>query len=214
MRDLLRAFVLLSLAVPACAFSGASGPARAGLQEGDIIFIRSMSSQAPAIEEVMGSSWTHVGIAVKRGAGWVVAEAAGTVSFTPLAKFLDKSRDRAYVVKRYTGWGPRPAKKNILALKKWLSAAVGRPYNIYFEWSDEALYCSEYVWKAYNALPTHPVLSRPRKFSDMKLDGPLARALIDIRYKPAGKKLNMGELVVTPVALLNSILLRTVSVVL
>ncbi len=26
---------------------------------------------------------------------------------------------------------------------------LGKPYDIYFEWDDRAIYCSEIVWKAY-----------------------------------------------------------------
>lgn len=205
--------LVLSLAAPAAAYS-AEPPAIAGktrLQEGDIVFIHSRSSQAPAIEEVMGSSWTHVGVAVMRDSSWFVAEAAGTVSLTPLSTFLDKSRERQFIVKRFREWGRGPAKKDLLRLKKRLLADLGKKYDIYFEWSDTALYCSEYVWKAYyNAVSRRPVLSKPQKFSDLKLDGPLAKELIEKRYTAAGKKLNLDEPIVTPVALLNSALLQTV----
>jgi len=28
----------------------------------------------------------------------------------------------------------------------------GKPYDLYFEWSDERIYCSELVWKLYKFL--------------------------------------------------------------
>lgn len=199
------AFVLALCAAPARAAESS------GLQEGDIIFIQSGSSQAPAIAEVMGSSWTHVGIVVRRDSEWLVAEAAGPVKLTPLGKFIKGSAGGRLVVKRLKKWSRRPPPKELAALNEWLFSKLGKDYDIYFEWSDSALYCSEYVWKAYyEALSWHPVLSRPQKFSDLKLDGPLAKRLIDKRYGAAGKKLDPEEPIVTPVALLNSGLLLTV----
>ncbi|MEI7528279.1 MAG: YiiX/YebB-like N1pC/P60 family cysteine hydrolase [Elusimicrobiota bacterium] len=211
MRKLL--LLLIVIFTPAPSFSGepAAAAGKMSLQEGDLIFIHSASSQAPAIEEVMGSSWTHVGAAVMKDSSWFVAEAAATVRLTPLPEFLARSRGGEYLVKRFGDWGKRPAKKDLSKLKKRLLAELGKKYDIYFEWSDSALYCSEYVWKAYNsALKKHPELSKPQKFSDLKLDGPLAQELIDKRYKAAGKELKLDEPIVTPLALLNSDLLITV----
>jgi hypothetical protein len=207
-----RALILVSLIAPAGAFSAEPRPEdKPELREGDLVFIQSMTAQAPALREVMGSSWTHVGIAVRKDSSWFVAETAATVSLTPLPKFLDKSSGRSFLVKRFKPWNARPNKKSRAALKKWLLAGLGKKYDVYFEWSDAAFYCSEYVWKAYNnAVAGHPVLSKPQKFSDLRASGPLAKELIDKRYNSIAKKLNMDEPIVTPTALLNSDLLQTV----
>ncbi len=213
MNNFIKVFISSVLIMPALAFS-AETPSAAGkalVQDGDIIFIHSGSSQASAIEEVMGSSWTHVGVVFKKDSSWFVAEAAASVSLTPLEKFIEKSRDGGFEVKRLKDWRARPAAKDLARLKKRLSDDLGKKYDIYFEWSDKTLYCSEYVWKAYHsALRGHPDLSKPQKFSDLKLDGPLAKELIAKRYKAAGKELNMNEPIVTPLALFNSDLLYTV----
>ena len=79
---------------------------------------------------------------------------------------------------------------------------MGKKYDIYFEWSNDTLYCSEYVREAYcYALNDHPELSRPQKFSDIKLVGPPAVKLTTKGYTAAGKKLNMDETIVTRAAL-------------
>ncbi len=213
MKNLLLALLFSFLSAPAPAFPGEPAPAAGKIrwQEGDIVFIHSGSSQAPAIAEVMGSSWTHVGVAVLQESSWFVAEAAATVRLTPLPEFLGRSVGGEFAVKRFRDWKKRPVKKDLAKLNARLLAELGKKYDIYFEWSDSALYCSEYVWKAYNsALKKHPELSKPQKFSDLKLDGPLAQELVDKRYKAAGKALKMDELIVTPLALFNSDLLVTV----
>jgi hypothetical protein len=214
MKNLKQILVVLFLLAPAAAFSqeAQSASENIPLREGDIIFIQSMSAQAPAIAEAMGSSWTHVGVAIMKDASWLVAETAATSSLTPLSKFLDKSRDRQYTVKRFKKWSEKPDKKGLARLKKWLFAHLGRKYDIYFEWSDDAYYCSEYVWKAFhNALPGHPALSTPQKFMDLKQGGPLAERLLKKRYGSAEKRLDLDEPIVTPVALLNSDQLETVA---
>lgn len=200
----------LFLLQPAAIFSARPGPVQ-DLREGDIVFIHSTSAQAPAIEEATGSDWTHVGVLVSRDKAWYVAEAARTVTLTPLPEFIARSSGGDYAVKRLKAWGKSPDKKALSRLKKWLSGEMGKKYDIYFEWSDEAMYCSEYVWKAYSySLRGRPVISPPQRFSDMKLDGPRAQELFTKRYAAAGKKLAPEEPIVTPVALFNSPLLQSV----
>ena len=208
----LAALAICSL-LPAALFSAQAAPARAAedLREGDIIFIHSVSAQAPAIEEATSSDWTHVGVVILEKKSWYVAEAARTVTLTPLPDFIARSRGGEYEVKRLKAWAAAPEKKALARLKKWLTGEQGKKYDIYFEWSDEALYCSEYVWKAYNyALRGRPLLAPPQKFSEMKLGGPRAQELFTKRYAAAGKKLAPEEPIVTPVALYNSPLLQPV----
>ncbi len=212
MKNLQQILVFLFLLAPAIAFSQEAPPLAENipLREGDIVFTQSMSAQAPAIAEAMGSSWTHVGVAIMKDSSWFVAETAATSSLTPLSKFLDKSRDRRFAVKRFKKWSDKPDKKGLRKLKKWLFANMGKKYDIYFEWSDDAYYCSEYVWKAFYALPGHPVLSKLQKFMDLKQNGPLAKVLLEKRYGSAEKRLNLNEPIVTPLALFNSDLLQAV----
>ncbi|HNW44624.1 MAG TPA: YiiX/YebB-like N1pC/P60 family cysteine hydrolase [Elusimicrobiales bacterium] len=213
MTRIFSALLLLTLLTPArlCAAEPAPAPAQAAeaLHEGDIIFIHSNSSQASAIEEATASDWTHVGVLLFRDKAWQVAEAARTVTLTPLPDFIARSRGGGYSVLRLKAWDAAPDKKALARLTKWLLGEKGKKYDIYFEWSDAAMYCSEYVWKAYNyALRGRPVLSAPQKFSDMNLAGPRAQELFEKRYVAAGRKLNPAEPIVTPVALYNSPLLR------
>lgn len=212
MMEILRLLLLLLLAVSAPSAAAGAGGTN-GLREGDLVFIRSVSAQSGAVAEVMRSSWTHVGVAVMWGGRWFVAEAAGRVKLTPWQDFLRKSSGGAFIVKRLKIWADAVDRRDVLLLKEGLLSQLGKRYDVYFEWSDSELYCSEYVWKAYSTwVSGHPALSRPQTFSDLRLDGPLAKALVVKRYGAAGRTPNPAEPIVTPAALLGSELLMTVAV--
>ena len=53
------------------------------LQEGDIVFIESQSSQSPYIKAGTMSKWTHCGVVVNTPEGMKVLEASKTVRLTP-----------------------------------------------------------------------------------------------------------------------------------
>jgi hypothetical protein len=179
--------------------------------DGDLIFIDSTSAQSPALKEATGSKWTHVGILFKSQQRWKVYEAAGKVRVTSFVNFLKRSRGGAFVVKRpkanFLRWDNEARSK----LKTALKAFFGKPYDIFFEWSDQAIYCSELVWKAFfQAFGKAPGVVQ--KFGDLKLDGPEIQKLIERRIKPAGKVVNLEEPIITPVSIFEDPDLFTVSV--
>ena len=53
------------------------------LQEGDVVFIESQSSQSPYIKVGTMSKWTHCGVIVNTPEGLKVLEASKTVRLTP-----------------------------------------------------------------------------------------------------------------------------------
>ena len=65
------------------------------LQEGDIVFIESQSSQSPYIKVGTMSKWTHCGVVVNTTEGMKVLEASKTVRLTSLAKFIGASLCKA-----------------------------------------------------------------------------------------------------------------------
>lgn len=184
------------------------------LNEGDLIFQESQSSQADAIAEATLSRWTHVGILLKENGEWVVAEAVARVGKTPLASFVTRGKKQQFVVKRLREDAVPLREIELAALREALNGHYGKNYDIFFEWADDEIYCSEFVWKAYsralseNAYPFF--LSPIQRFRDLKLDGPAMKELIKKRYHAIGKELNLDEPVVTPVGLFESEKLRTV----
>jgi hypothetical protein len=120
------------------------------LQEGDLIFHSSASSQSRAIQLATHSKYSHMGILFRKNGEWYVLEAIEPVRYTPLHIWIKRGVNSGYVVKRL-----KNAKKilNPGAVRKMREAGekfLGRPYDYFFEWSDERIYCSELVWKIYN----------------------------------------------------------------
>ncbi len=171
------------------------------LKEGDLIFQRSRSAQAGALEEATESIWTHVGTVFKNDSGWSVAEASRTVTWTPIENFARNGKNGAFVVKRLRGGAPNDAK--IKKLRSAFQSYVGKPYDIYFEWSADRIYCSELVWKAFDSAANLKI-GRVQKFKDLKLDGPEVQKLIDQRLTSIGRTLDKNEKIITPIAMFDA----------
>jgi cell wall-associated NlpC family hydrolase len=83
---------------------------------------------------------------------------------------------------------------------------VDKPYDLVFAWSDEKIYCSELVWKIYQrTLGVEIGALAPLKQFD--LSSPAVRAKMQERY---GKDVPWDEPIISPAAMFDSALLRTV----
>lgn len=163
--------------------------------EGDIIFIQSQTQQAAALREATESVWTHVGLLIKRSSKWYVAEAVGPLKETPLADFIARSKNKSYRIYRFKHFDPVTMTSALkVALPKY-----NKPYDIYFEWSKERIYCSELTYNVMKDV-TGFELGRIQKMKEMKLDGPYVQALIEKRLTDIGKELDPDEDIVTPIS--------------
>lgn len=175
----------------------ASNPLDKLITEGDIILIRSQSEQAAAIAEGTNSIWTHVGIIVKRSGDWHVAEAVGPLAVKPLSAFIGRSKNKTYKIVRNQRFSQKMLPKLYAALYKY-----NQPYDIFFEYSDERIYCSELVYKVFRDV-TGSGVGRIQKMKELRLDGPYVSKLIEERLTAIGKELNPEEPIITPVGLLD-----------
>ena len=198
-----RALSVLVAVALAAACVGADG---AGLpwspQTGDVVFHTSLSAQSVAVQQATRSKWSHVGMVVRDGDGWSVIEAVQPVRVVPLADWLDRGEGGRYEVHPLANDVLDPSAQEALA-----GAArvfLGRDYDALFGWSDDRIYCSELVWKAYER-GVGLRLSEPRPLSDFDLSAPAVRELIAQRY-PDG--LPPGEVAVSPQDLADSPLLE------
>lgn len=181
-------------------------PSMAGVsfRDGDLIFQQSRSDQSRAIEEASASPWTHVGLLFRQKGSWWVSEAIGPVVLTRLEDFLVRGRNRRVSIRRFPELNSEQLRKIQAQAQKW----VRIPYDVYFEWSDERIYCSEMIFKAYEAAGIR--LAEPERVRDLKMDGPEVRRLIIERYQSIGKRLNFDEPIVTPALLHRSERLETI----
>jgi Permuted papain-like amidase enzyme, YaeF/YiiX, C92 family len=119
-------------------------------QNGDIIFQTSRSSQSKAIQLATKSKYSHMGIIYEAGEQYYVYEAVQPVKLTKLTDWIKRGEGTHYVVKRLRNFEEVLTKENLKKMKTYGDKFKGKSYDIYFEWSDDKIYCSELVWKIYN----------------------------------------------------------------
>jgi hypothetical protein len=176
------------------------------LKEGDIIFQESHSSQSRAIQLATKSRYTHVGMIFKKSNRWMVLEAVQPVRYTPVKTFIARSTKGHFAVKRLIKADEQLTPPTIEKMKQLGTSMLGKNYDIYFEWSDAKMYCSELVWKIYERT-LHIEVGRLAKLKEFDLSSPLVKAMMQQRY---GSKIPLEEPVISPEAMFQSELLTTV----
>ncbi len=176
------------------------------LQDGDIVFQQSKSSQSLAIQKATGSKYSHVGIVICRSGFPQVFEAADKVRYTPLNEWIRRGVGGKYVVKRLRNADSILNGEMLSKLRRIAEELRGKPYDPYFEWSDSRIYCSELVWKIYER-SLGIEIGRLQRLKEMNLTSPVVRKAL---FKRFGKKVPLNEKVITPAAIFNSKLLVAV----
>jgi uncharacterized protein YycO len=197
----------VTTALLACTLTATCG-ARADYvpRSGDIVFHTSRSAQSVAIQKATHSPYSHMGIIVLRAGEAFVFEAVQPVKLTPLAAWTARGRDGRFVAKRLRDAERRLDAAAIARMQKVGEELQGRPYDLYFEWSDERIYCSELVWKIYQrALGLEIGALEPLGAFD--LSDPLVQAKVRERW---GGPPPAAELFISPAAMFESVLLTTV----
>ncbi len=187
-------------------FASPTALAQAGYvpQVGDIVFHTSTSSQSKAVQAATHSLYSHMGVVLFQHGKPFVFEAVQPVKYTPLQTWLNRGQGGRYVVKR-----PRQALTPAQQTRLSQSAQpfVGKPYDLTFEWSDARIYCSELVWKMYDhALGLQ--LAPLAKLGSFDLRHPAVQAKLRERY---GQQVPLNEPVISPQAVFDSPLLKTVA---
>lgn len=167
------------------------------LKEGDIVFRGTRKELAV----LTMSKWTHCGILHKENGRWVVIEACHGVEKTSLEDW--RCGNRIFKVMRTRKKLTPEQQKAVL---RYLQSNMGRSYDRAFRWSDDKMYCSELVWKAYHAAGID--LSKPRKaesFLLFKILGEKDRKMIMDH-----RGISMKDPMVAPGDLTHSIKLRRI----
>ena len=173
-------------------------------QDGDIIFQSSQSNQSKAVEQATNSPYSHMGIIFTKNGKPYVFEAASKVVYTPLDKWINRGKNKKYVIKRLKD--RTLSAKEITNLKQVAHTFENKPYDIWFGWDDNYIYCSELVWKIYNKA-LNLKIGKLQTVKDFNLTSPAVKQKLKQRY---GDKIPYQETVISPVAMFNSPLLITV----
>jgi len=176
------------------------------LREGDLIFQTSLSRQSQAIQLATKSKYSHCGLIYKDGKDYYVFEAVQPVKRTQLDKWIARGKDGKYVIKRLKNAAQVLTPATLAKMKQIGDKFQGKNYDLTFEWSDDKIYCSELIWKVYQRA-TGLEIGKLEKLSDFDLTNEAVKQKMKERY---GNKILMNEIVISPVAIFDSELLKTV----
>jgi hypothetical protein len=176
------------------------------LQNGDIIFQTSKSSQSKAIQLATKSKYSHMGIIYETGGQYYVYEAVQPVKLTKLNDWIKGGENSHYVVKRLKDSDQVLTKENIKKMKGLGGKFKGKNYDIYFEWSDDNIYCSELVWKIYKETLDIEI-GQLQELREFDLTNDIVKNKMKERY---GDKIPLDEKVISPSAMFESDKLITI----
>jgi uncharacterized protein YycO len=177
------------------------------LQDGDIIFQTSLSAQSAAVQMATHSKWSHCGLVFKNKVTErvEVLEAVEPVKYTPIVEWITRGKASAFEVKRLAD-NSLLSDSIKLVLRAKAEQYLGKSYDLTFEWTDEKIYCSELIWKAYHEA-TGLSVGKLQKLSDFDLSSDDVREIMVKRY---GRDIPLNEIVIAPDAVYSSGLLKMV----
>lgn len=175
-------------------------------RNGDIVFQTSRSAQSLAIQLATQSRYSHMGIVYLRDGEPLVFEAVQPVKLTPLRTWIERGEGEHFVAKRLRDADSRLTPGTLQRMLAAGQELSGKDYDLYFEWSDDRIYCSELVWKVFDR-GAGIRLGEQQTIADFDLSHPAVQAKIKERY---GDRVPLDEVVVSPVAIFNATQLITV----
>lgn len=176
------------------------------IQSGDIIFQTSQSGQSKAIQLATNSKYSHMGIIYQNDGQYFVYEAVQPVKLTPLKEWISRGDKEHYVIKRLKNADKVLSREVLTKMKQAGEKYHGKNYDLYFEWSDDKIYCSELVWKIYKEA-TGIEIGQLEELSTFNLTNKIVQRKMKERY---GGNIPMNEKVISPAAMFKSDKLTTV----
>lgn len=176
------------------------------VEDGDIIFQTSKSSQSKAIQIATDSKYSHLGIIYKIEGNCFVYEAVQPVKLTSIEEWIDRGEDRHFVIKRLKNSNKILTADIKNKMKSEGEKYRGKNYDLYFEWSDDRIYCSELVWKIYKNAANIEI-GKLQRLSEFNLNDKTVLQKLKERY---GENIPMDEIVISPSSMFNSEKLTTI----
>jgi uncharacterized protein YycO len=125
---------------------------------------------------------------------------------TLLEDWISHGKESKYVVQRIKNANKILTKEVVAKMKSYGKSMNNKDYDLYFEWSDEKIYCSELVWKIYK-YGANIELCKTKKLKDFNLNSPIVKNIMKERY---GNKIPYNEAVVAPSQLYESEMVETI----
>jgi hypothetical protein len=147
------------------------------LQDGDLVFQTSTSSQAIPILVATAHPFTHMGLIAHDGDNIVVVEAARTVTATPLADWIRRGLLRRVAIYHDANLSVEQRAKIVASAKN----LYGRPYDIFFSFNNDAIYCSELAYLAYKSAGID--IGTVQKVSELHFDNRFVKKLVEQRWQ-------------------------------
>lgn len=188
------------------AFSQINKKIEQSVQDGDIIFQTSQSKQCEAVRIATNSKFSHCGIIYEINGKKYVFEAVQPIKTTLLSEWIKHGEDNKYLVKRLKNSSEILTSEVISKMKNYGKQFDKKDYDLYFEWTDDKIYCSELVWKIYKNGAGIELCSL-EKLKNFNLANEKVKQILKERY---GNKIPLEEKVVAPSQLVNSNLLETI----
>ena len=170
------------------------------IQDGDIIFQTSKSSQSKAIQRATKSTYSHMGIIYQINGKYFLYEAVEPVKSTPLAQWIKRGENSHYVIKRLKDRNEILTNEKLKKMKSLGEKYKGKNYDLYFEWSDNRIYWSELVWKIYKEA-VNIELGKLQELREFDLTSETVKSIMKKRY---GTHMPLDEKVISPAAMFNS----------
>ena len=147
-----------------------------------------------------------MGIVYKYGEKFFVYEAVQPVKLTPLTEWINRGENGHFVVKRLKNADVVLTSETLSKMKDIGEKYRNKNYDIYFEWSDDKIYCSELVWKIYKEA-TGIEIGELEVLADFDLSEEIVKQKIKERY---GDNIPLDEKVISPAAMFSSDKLETI----
>ncbi len=170
------------------------------IQNGDIIFHTSTSSQSKAIQLATKSKYSHMGIIYEADGKMWVFEAVQPVKYTLLEDWIKRGENGHYVIKRLRNADELLTTSNLIKMKRYEEQLKGKSYDSHFEWSDDKMYCSELVWKIYKEV-LDVEIGELEPLANFDLSHPIVQQKMKERY---GDEIPKNEKFISPAAMFNA----------
>ena len=181
-------------------------PNLGSLKDGDMIFQTSQSSQCKAVRIATNSKFSHCGIIYIIDGEQFVYEAVQPVKLTKFKDWITHGENNDYVVKRLKNASTILTTSTLQKMKEYGNKFDNKDYDLYFEWSDDKIYCSELIWKIYKngaGIELCPL----EKLKNFNLKNNIVETILKERY---GNNIPLEENVVAPSQIVDSKMLETV----